>query len=175
MYERITSRDDILAAWELVSEEYSRDETVDLATFKRLIFDTYWYFKGSEEFNSVLRADLPIYCHVYWFWKNEDVAWIANYEHYVSYCCADVAEGLTRAIDSGFKRGMKKVMLPLGLTYRNARGELDMSTYEAYDRGFRKQLIFYMREQIEEEEESCDDDVLDEQEELRKIAATKDA
>ena len=49
-----------------------------------------------------------------------------------------------------------------------------MSSYETYDRSFRKELILYMREQIEREE-SCDDDILDEQEELCAIAATKGA
>lgn len=179
MYRQLETREDILSAWEMVSEEHGRADEADLMSFKHLIFDTYWYFRRTKEFNSVLRDDLPIYRLVYRFWVEGGVwSWLRGYEEYVTGTCLDTAQGLTWSIDNGFERGRYESMLPTGLSeIRGMEDELDMSAYESYEQGFRKQLVSSMRDQIEfeEDDELPDEERLNEDEELRKIAATKDS
>ena len=51
MYEQMTERGDILAAWELLREDECSH--LDVTAFKHLAFDTYWYFRRSMDYNSV--------------------------------------------------------------------------------------------------------------------------
>lgn len=172
MHEQMTERGDILAAWELLREDECSH--LDVTAFKHLAFDTYWYFRRSMDYNSVLREDLPIYRDIAWVVMAAD-AFPETCKEYEFLCCNEFAAGLLQAIEDGFRRRYHRIALLLGLTCPGGDvDEADMSSYETYDRSFRKELILYMREQIEREE-SCDDDILDEQEELCAIAATKGA
>lgn len=176
MYEQMTERSDILAAWEHLRDDECMH--LDVTAFKHLVFDTYWYFRKSKEYNSVLRDDLPIYRYIAWVVMAAN-AFPETCKEYEFLCCEDFAAGLLQAIEDGFQRRYHKVVLCLGLSYYVPAGcdagEADMSSYDTYDRAFRSELIFFMREQIEQEEDSDDDNVLNEQEELRAIAATKGA
>lgn len=176
MYEQMTERSDILAAWEHLYDDECRH--LDVTAFKRLVFDTYWYFRKSKDYNSVPRDDLPIYRYIAWVVMAVD-AFPQTCKEYEFLCCNEFAAGLLQAIEDGFQRRYHKVVLCLGLTYHvpagGDAGEANMSSYDTYDRAFRRELICYMREQIEQEEDSCDDNVLSEQEELRTIASTKGA
>lgn len=161
--------EELISMWEKVLED-SEADTLDTVNFKHLIFDTYRYFYQFKAYNSVLRADLEIYkyavrfCNVWGGYPN-------NCERYELATCLDFAEGLCRSIETGFQRGYYQISLPLGLSYHAPAGcsepEADMSSYEAYEKAFRRELVAFMREYME-------DDELDEQEELQKIAASRD-
>lgn len=152
-------------AWETVWEDYFLNgPKLDVVGFEKLIYSTYTYFQQFSDYNSILRGDLPIYKYICAFYLAAD-EYPSNCEHYALDCCVDFAHGLCWCIENGFPRGRIKVCLPLLLDYPDHGGadmEADMSSYEIYAKEFRKHMIYFMREHIEEDE-------LDENEELRNI------
>lgn len=160
-------RNRIQEAWEKVWKDYFLSGPVlDVTGFVRLVFDTYEYFLQYKNYNSVLREELTIYKYISAFYLAAD-EYPENCEHYALDCCTDFAHGLCWAIENDFKRGMHKMCLPLLLDdpdHGGADSEADMSSYETYQKAFRKHMIYFMRMHIEEDE-------LDENEELEKINA----
>lgn len=164
-------REELISRWSKVLEDYPDILAFDVANFKHLIFDTYSYFYQFKAYNSVLREDLEIYKYAVQFCNIRGDS-PNNCEHYELETCLDFAEGLCQSIETGFQREYYQISLPLDNLYHVPAGcsasEADMSSYETYEKAFRRALIDYMRDHIETDE-------LDEQEEFRKIASSKDA
>lgn len=163
-------REELISRWETVLKDYRDSFILDVANFKHLVFDTYSYFYQFKDYNMVLREDLKIYKYAVQFIGGNDYP--NNCEQYAFETCLDFAAGLCLSIENGFQRGYRKISLPLDNLYHIPAGcsasEVDMSSYETYEKAFRRALVDCMREHME-------DDELDEQEELRKIASLKDA
>ena len=108
------------------------------------IQDTYHFFAGTREFNSVLRIDLPIFrnlCQIEAFnYCPEDCK---QYEFTV---CINCISGLIWAIENAFARGYYVDSLPLEIKVHNSNLEADMSSYDAYKKALAKMMKMYREE-----------------------------
>ena len=160
--------EELLEGWEEINAAYANVTTLDLMKIKHLIYNTFVYFRAYKRYNSVPREDLPIY-------KEISIFSVGNYypkncRHYEFECCIDFVNGLLWAIENDFERGYSEECLHLGLEYHDMSTEADMSSYETYEKCFRKHLVMFMRDSSEYQ-----DGELDEQEELDRIASYRDS
>ena len=126
----------------------------DIVRFKRLLYSTYFFFLKCGAYNSVLRDDLPILRLVCCFFRGEFAPQGCRESHYR--CCQMFAEGLCRAVETGFERGYYKRSLPL--SSHIAPDEADMSSFKAFSKHFDFCLKCFEEAYAESEEEYLDEE-----------------
>lgn len=142
-------RENIYDSWERIAENLYY-EAVEVEEFKILVYNTYDYFSRSREYNSVLRADLPVYRHICTVQSHCDIPDGNTEAEFM--VCKSMSESLCWVIENNFRRGYYKMSMPLELSYHGSRNEADMSSFDSFSKAF-DELIGIYKEEFEEDDE----------------------
>ena len=139
-------------SWLGVLEWLAEDpEEFDVETVKKLIFDTYHFYKQEVGDNDVVSRNLMIvYKYVGQAGYYLSTSYVDGIPESVSTTCADFLEGLSYVIEKTFYAGYGKNPLPIDLRRHTPAGcaeaEADMTTYEAFEKEFNDNITFLQEE-----------------------------
>lgn len=144
--------DELTAQWDGLLENI-RCEIVDLDAVKHLIFDTYHFIKNDFKGDSIPRDRLELYkyiCQVSYSLSTEYAIGIRQSESHVLQACT---MGLEFAVETGCA-GYNNYPLIIGLNSIQSGfyiPEADMTTYESFDRDFKKNVNEWLEYYDEDE------------------------
>ncbi|MCR4715874.1 MAG: hypothetical protein K5656_01715 [Lachnospiraceae bacterium] len=123
----------------------------DVETVKKLIFDTYHFYKKEVGDNGEVSRNLMIvYKYVSQAGFYLSTQFIDGVPESVSTTCADFLAGLSYVIEKTFDAGYGKNPLPMGLARHTPAGcadaEADMTTYETFEKDFNDNITFLQEE-----------------------------
>ena len=139
-------------SWLEVLEWLAEDpEEFDVETVKKLIFDTYHFYKQEVGDNGEVSRNLMIvYKYVSQAGFYLSTQFVDGVPESVSTTCADFLEGLSYVIEKTFDAGYGKNPLPMGLARHTPAGcagaEADMTTYETFEKDFNDNITFLQEE-----------------------------
>ena len=123
----------------------------DVETVKKLIFDTYHFYKQEVGDNGEVSRNLMIvYKYVSQAGFYLSTQFVDGVPESVSTTCADFLEGLSYVIEKTFDAGYGKNPLPMGIARHTPAGcagaEADMTTYETFEKDFNDNITFLQEE-----------------------------
>ncbi len=136
---------ELVYRWENLTDE--DPDNVDFETLKKLIYDTYQYYKNSiADKDSVLRQNLLPYKYAAQMKYN--LYWMHCGPEAQAYSAA--LEGLCYVVEERFDAGYEKNPLPMGLLTRTPAGcadpEMDMTSFETFEKSIEDEIRINRKE-----------------------------